>query len=192
MAGSWKKTANVTGPAGRIVKVSAFDIPHGSPARVDVGGTPQDRLLSIGVPDGKEGPQGLPGANSLPTAEAFEGHVRLPGPARDALTEGFVRRTNDHEGKERWYFGPKTASAPFGLLHAEYHGGWLAQRFSIGGTWDAAVRTAPTIEVFPAVPAYRPDLPGYAEGVGANAIDPVTCIQAYRLGHGRITLTSIG
>lgn len=96
-----------------------------------------------------------------------------------------TRHMDGPAGQERWYMGPKGPGHEKGLIYLEYHSGWLAHRVSIGGVWDKAIRTAPTIEVFPASPFARPDLgQEFTDKVGANAINPVTCLQTYAFGHG--------
>ena len=81
-------------------------------------------------------------------------------------------------GADLWTFGD--------TLRIEYHTGHIAQRFSITGQFDASTNSqcAPFIEVNPGIPAYRPDLPGYDTGVGANYVDPISGYQLYRVGTG--------
>lgn len=100
-------------------------------------------------------------------------------------TTAVTRHADGPSSQERWYMGPKGPGHEKGLIYLEYHSGWLAHRVSIGGVWDKAIRTAPTIEVFPASPFARPDLgQEFTDKVGANAINPVTCLQTYAFGHG--------
>lgn len=112
--------------------------------------------------------------------------IDTPGSDTQAqLNETVVTREENPSGMARWYMAPVNG-ADGAQLYAEYHSGWLAQRFSIGidGVDENLAQLAPSIEVHPAYPHYRPDLEG---DWGANLVDPVTCIQLYRYGHGDTT-----
>lgn len=92
-----RNLGHVRGPGVRNPRIVGSDLV------VDAVADGQSTPLNVGP---VRGPQGLPGTNAVPTAEAMAQNVTLPGPFKDAMEGSFTtRRVGDAARKQADLFG---------------------------------------------------------------------------------------